>query len=81
MDILACTGRARSAGKMPASSCQTTDPNDLHTDRPIEAIAEDTGFCDASHLSRKFRKLFGKSPGSFRKRHAVAIRQSAEIAS
>lgn len=53
----------------------------LHTDQPIEAIAEATGFCDAGHLSRRFRQIFGENPGAFRKRHAVPLAQAEKAIS
>ena len=45
----------------------------LHTDKPIEAIAEEVGFCDASHLSRHFRSHFNENPGAFRNRAAETV--------
>jgi AraC-like DNA-binding protein len=39
----------------------------LTTDMPIEAIAEETGFVDASHLYRRFISQYGRSPGEYRK--------------
>lgn len=35
---------------------------------PVQAVAEKTGFADASYFSRVFRKLTGESPQSFRKK-------------
>ncbi len=45
----------------------------LHTEKPIEAIAEEVGFCDASHLSRHFRNHFNENPGAFRNRAAESV--------
>ena len=40
----------------------------LLTDRdlPVEAIAHRTGFTDASHLHRRFREVYGCTPGQYR---------------
>lgn len=38
------------------------------TNDTLDAIAAETGFCDAFHLSRTFRRLAGVSPSDFRKR-------------
>ena len=35
--------------------------------QPLKQIAEETGFCNEFHLSREFRRLFGKSPGAWRR--------------
>jgi AraC-like DNA-binding protein len=40
----------------------------LKTHLRIEAIAERLGYIDASGFNRAFRRWFGKSPGTFRKR-------------
>ena len=37
------------------------------TDLTLDAIAEQCGFADASHLGRSFRKTLGQSPGSIRR--------------
>jgi YesN/AraC family two-component response regulator len=37
------------------------------TDDKLEVIAEQLGFCDASHLSRVFRRVSGCSPGEYRR--------------
>jgi AraC-like DNA-binding protein len=37
----------------------------------LDAIAEQLGFCDASHLSRVFRTRTGQAPGQFRHEHGV----------
>lgn len=46
-----------------------------HSRRPVEAIAEDCGFVDASHLHRRFLKFYGCTPrdysGGFRARPAL----------
>jgi transcriptional regulator GlxA family with amidase domain len=36
------------------------------SERSIAAIATESGFCDASHLSRAFRKRFGETPLALR---------------
>jgi transcriptional regulator GlxA family with amidase domain len=33
----------------------------------LEAVAESTGFADAYHLSRRFRRCFGMAPASYRR--------------
>lgn len=38
------------------------------TDETIEVIADQLGFCDASHLSRVFRRVSGSPPGKYRRR-------------
>ncbi len=42
----------------------------LDTDEKLDSIAETVGFCDASHLSRVFRKYVGHWPGEYRQ-HAM----------
>ena len=37
------------------------------TNRALDAIAADCGFCDASHLCSVFRRELGRSPATFRK--------------
>lgn len=41
----------------------------LHTDLPLKAISERTGFTDHSHLHRAFTKAYGCTPGRYRERH------------
>ena len=43
----------------------------LHTDRPIKAIARDTGFRDSAYFCRAFRAATGLAPGAYRARGAV----------
>ncbi len=38
-------------------------------DEPLRVVAERTGFCDEFHLSREFRRVFGKAPGLWRREH------------
>ncbi|WP_406432125.1 helix-turn-helix domain-containing protein [Streptomyces sp. NBC_00631] len=46
--------------------------NDLvHSSASIAAIAHRWGFCDASHLSREFRREFSMSPGDYRAAHGL----------
>ena len=37
-------------------------------DNDLEQIALSCGFCDSNYLCKKFRQLYGESPGSYRKR-------------
>jgi transcriptional regulator GlxA family with amidase domain len=41
----------------------------LGTDRPVAAIAAETGFVDASHLHRTFVKHYGCTPNAYRLEH------------
>ncbi len=41
------------------------------TDRPVSAIAVECGFCDASHLSRMFRRRYGCTPHEIKKTRAA----------
>jgi len=38
----------------------------LNTNRCLQEIADTTGFADAVHFSRTFRKITGASPGAWR---------------
>lgn len=40
-------------------------------DRSVAAIAVECGFCDASHLSRMFRRRFGCTPLEIRRQHSA----------
>ena len=40
------------------------------TDRTVTRIAEETGFCDASHLIRVFRETEGTTPDLWRQERA-----------
>jgi AraC-like DNA-binding protein len=40
----------------------------IDVDTKLDSIAESTGFCDASHLSRAFREYLGCRPGEYRRR-------------
>lgn len=37
----------------------------------VSHIAQEVGFYDHSHFSREFRRLFGLSPGAYRRQHAM----------
>lgn len=39
-----------------------------HSDKSIDEIAKDTGFCDRYHFSREFHKIIGCTPVQFRSR-------------
>jgi AraC-like DNA-binding protein len=41
----------------------------LSTDWSVAAIAEETGFVDASHLHRAFARQYGSAPGAYRVQH------------
>jgi len=43
-----------------------------YTDEPVEGIAARTGFCNAPHFSRSFKKETGLSPSRFRKGSALS---------
>ncbi len=43
----------------------------IHTDTPIETVAETTGFPNRAYLSRVFKKTTGESPAQFRRRHSM----------
>jgi AraC-like DNA-binding protein len=45
----------------------------LTTDRPIEAIADEAGFVDRSHLHRAFVKQYRCTPGQFRDQHRTPV--------
>lgn len=42
----------------------------LTTERSISSVAFDTGFTDQSHLTNRFARRFGITPGELRRRHA-----------
>lgn len=42
-------------------------------DDPLRTIAEKTGFCSEFHLSREFRRVFGKPPGQWRREDDATI--------
>lgn len=37
--------------------------------KSLGTIAAESGFADQSHFNREFRRFFGETPGSYRKRH------------
>jgi AraC-like DNA-binding protein len=41
----------------------------LHSDEPIDAIADRVGYADATHFIRLFRRSHGATPASWRARH------------
>ena len=43
----------------------------VQTNHTISRIAQDSGFYDHSHFTREFRKLFGLSPGRYRRAHTL----------
>ena len=43
----------------------------VHNEATLSQIAQEVGFYDHSHFSREFRKLFGQSPGQYRKEHTA----------
>ena len=46
-----------------------------HSEDPIEAIAEATGFCDRYHFSRVFKRIQGVGPAHFRRSHRPTFRR------
>lgn len=42
----------------------------MHSDDTVSQIAQNVGFYDHSHFTREFQKLFGNSPGRYRKEHS-----------
>ena len=40
-----------------------------HSDRSLAAIAVESGFCDQSHFTRRFREVTGETPAAFRHHH------------
>jgi AraC-like DNA-binding protein len=44
----------------------------VNTDLPIDALAEQSGFADRSHLHRMFTRLYGATPGVYRTRTRAA---------
>ncbi len=45
----------------------------VHSEATLSQIAQEVGFYDHSHFSREFCKLFGQSPGQYRKEHAAKV--------
>jgi AraC-like DNA-binding protein len=43
----------------------------VHDRRPVQDIALDCGFNDLSEFHRRFRRIFGETPGGYRRSHAV----------
>ena len=41
----------------------------LQTEKPLDAIAEETGFSNRAYLSRMFRRVTGEAPAGFRRTH------------
>lgn len=44
----------------------------VHTEATLSQIAQEVGFYDHSHFSREFLKLFGMTPGRYRKEHTTS---------
>lgn len=45
----------------------------MYTAAPVAAIAEQTGFVDASHFHRRFAEVYGCTPASYRRRASQPI--------
>jgi AraC-like DNA-binding protein len=45
----------------------------VQSEETLSYIAQEVGFYDHSHFSREFQKLFGLSPGRYRKTHSERI--------
>ena len=43
----------------------------LHSDLPLEEIAEQTGYADRFHFSKAFRNFYGEPPASYRKKYGI----------
>jgi AraC-like DNA-binding protein len=43
----------------------------IRSNLTVSHIAQQVGFYDHSHFSREFRRLFGLSPGAYRKQHTI----------
>ena len=43
----------------------------LHSDLPLEEIAEQTGYADRFHFSKAFRNFYGEPPASYRKKYGL----------
>ena len=39
----------------------------LYTEKSIDQIAEECGFCDRNYLTRRFKKVYNIGPGQYRK--------------
>ncbi len=44
----------------------------LHTDRPVEDIAQETGFTNRFHFSKAFKQFFKQPPGEYRRSKDVS---------
>jgi len=42
-------------------------------DAPLKTVAEQTGFSNEFHLSREFRRAYGKPPGAWRREHGLEL--------
>ena len=51
----------------------------VHTEETLTHIAQEVGFYDHSHFSREFRKLFGVSPGQYRREHQGSVEIGAVL--
>lgn len=43
----------------------------VKSDHTVSRIAQDVGFYDHSHFTREFKKMFGISPGKYRREHTA----------
>jgi len=68
----------RATGLSPAVFIQSVRLNEVRrllrdSAEPLKAIAEETGFADANHLCKAFRRDCHMSPGVYRRQMGVGL--------